>query len=391
MTQNTIVSHSVLPVSPIELCGKVYERFTSDIDLAAIAVVQKGRPLGLLKRIDFLTKLADRFGRPLYEAKPVTELMDASPVVIEETASVDRLNALLVDDNGGALQHGFIVTERGFYKGIGTAATLLRANMARAEQRMAALEVAQVEAEAASRAKTQFLANMSHELRTPLNAIIGFSDFVISEAERGREVKDFSGYMLDIRSSGRHLLSVINSILDMSKIEAGAFVLNEDYYNSQELADQVIAVMEGMALVKGVSLRAVGFEGDLELYVDIRVMKQAIMNLVSNAIKFSPDQSSVLLEMYQLPSGAIEICVCDNGPGMDQESLQHVLEPFVQAEAGYDKRFEGSGLGLPLVKAFVEAHEGHFTLESTQGVGTRARIRLPAKRCCEVPQLKYVG
>ncbi|MEX0298473.1 MAG: sensor histidine kinase [Kordiimonas sp.] len=391
MTNDIIVSQLVLPVSPAETCGKVYERFTSDADLAAIPVVLKGRPIGLLKRIDFLTKLADRFGRPLYEGKPVTELMDAHPLIIDENSSVDSLNALLVDHNGGALQHGFIVTENGFYKGIGTAATLLRDNMMRAEQRMAALEIAQTEAEAANRAKTQFLANMSHELRTPLNAIIGFSDFVISEVDRGKDVKDFSGYMHDIKSSGQHLLSVINSILDMSKIESGAFSLGEDYYCSQDIADQVISVMDGMAMVKGVTLRAVGFDADLELYVDARVIKQALMNLTSNAIKFSPDHSSVLLEMFHMPSGVVEICVCDNGPGMDQESLNRVLEPFVQAEAGYDKRFEGSGLGLPLVKAFVEAHGGKFSLESTQGVGTRARIQLPADRCCEVPQLKYVG
>lgn len=388
---NTIVSDAVLPVGPDALCGKAYDRFTDDPDLVAIAVVERGKPLGLLKRIDFLSKLADRFGRPLFEAKPVTALMDSNPFIIEETASVDSLNVLLVDHSGGALQHGFIVTENGFYKGIGTASTILRDNMRRAEQRMAALEIAQIEAEAASRAKTQFLANMSHELRTPLNAIIGFSDFLISEADRGREVKDLAGYMADIRSSGQHLLSVINSILDMSKIEAGAFSLNEDYCGCQELADQVVSVMEGMALVKDISLRAVGFEQDLELYVDIRVVKQALMNLISNAIKFSSDGASVLLEMYQLPNGAVEICVCDNGPGMDQESLQQVLEPFVQMEAGYDKRFEGSGLGLPLVKAFAEAHHGEFTLESTQGIGTRARICLPANRVCEVPQLKYVS
>lgn len=391
MTPNKIVSHSVPSVIPTELCGRIYERFTADANLAAIAVARQGRPLGLLKRVDFLCKLADRFGRPLYEAKPVTALMDANPVVIEETASVERLNALLVADNGGALQHGFIVTENGFYKGIGTATTLLQANMVRAEQRMAALEVAQIQAEAASRAKTEFLANMSHELRTPLNAIIGFSDFLISEFDRGRDVSNICGYMQDIRSSGRHLLSVINSILDMSKIEAGAFSLNEDYCSPQELADQVLGVMEGMALVKNISLRAVGFEGDLDLFVDIRVMKQALMNLISNAIKFSSDNASVLLELFQLPSGELEICVCDNGPGMTQESLKRVLEPFVQAENGYDKRFEGSGLGLPLVKAFTEAHDGQFALESTQGVGTRARIRLPANRCCEIAPLKFVS
>lgn len=391
MMPNTIVSYAVMPVGPDALCGKVYERFTSDAELVAIAVVEKGKPIGLLKRIDFLSKLADRFGRPLFEAKPVTSLMDANPFVIEETASVESLNMMLVDHSGGALQHGFIVTENGFYKGIGTATTILRDNMARAEQRMAALEIAQVEAEAANRAKTQFLANMSHELRTPLNAIIGFSDFLISEIERGKEVRDVAGYMADIRSSGQHLLSVINSILDMSKIESGAFTLNEDYCCTSALEQQLLSVMEGMALVKNISLEVYGFDQDLELFVDVRVIKQALMNLLSNAIKFSPDQSTVRLELHQLPAGTVEICVCDNGPGMDELSLKRVMEPFVQVESGYDKRFEGSGLGLPLVKAFAEAHSGQFALESQQGVGTKARITLPANRVCEVPQLQYVS
>jgi len=391
MNADTIVSRTINPVSPNETCGSVYERFTADAELVAIAVVQKGQPIGLLKRMDFLSKLADRFGRPLYEAKPVTILMDGHPIIIEETESVESLNSLLITGGGSALQHGFIVTEKGFYKGIGTASTILQDNMARAEQRMAALEEAQVAAEAANLAKTQFLANMSHELRTPLNAIIGFSDFIISELDRGREIENVGSYMNDIRSSGKHLLSVINSILDMSKIEAGAFSLNEDYYCSQDLADEVFSVMEGMALMKNISIRAVGFENNIEFFVDMRVIKQALMNLMSNAIKFSPDGATVLLELCQLPSGAIEVCVCDNGPGMDPDSVKKVLEPFVQVENGYDKRFEGSGLGLPLVKAFAEAHGGSFTLESRQGVGTRARIFLPEHRCTGMVQLKYVS
>jgi len=380
MVQGGIVSCPVQPVGLGELCGGVYDRFTSAPDLMAVAVVEKGKPIGLLKRLDFLTRLADKYGRPLYEAKPVTSLMDTNPVMVEETESLDTLNAMLLADSGNALQHGFIVLENGFYKGIGTASTILQNNMARTEERMIELEYAQREADSANKAKTQFLANMSHELRTPLNAIIGFSEFLLTEAERGREVGNFEGYISDIRSSGKHLLGVINSILDMSKIEAGAFELSEDYVYTDELADQVIRMMEGMAWTKKITLQTVGFSNDSELYVDVQVLKQALINLLSNAIKFSPEGADVNLISRQHPNGEFEICVCDNGPGLGEEALQKVLEPFVQAEAEHNRRFEGSGLGLPLVKAFIEAHGGRFELESTQGKGTNAKVFLPANR-----------
>ena len=377
---DTLISFAVEPVSQTELCGVAYDRFCEDEELVAIPVVDKGAPVGLLKRFDFLSKLADRFGRPLFEAKPVTVLMDHSPVIVEDTFTLDMLNKMMVADEN-ALRHGFIITENGFYKGIGTAAELLKANMVRAEERMMELELAQMKADSAARAKSRFLANMSHELRTPLNAIIGFSELILDRAETDTKPADVHGYIRDIHHSGKHLLGVINSILDMSKLEAGAFQLSEDYYAPEEISDQVMRIMEGMACTKKITLRSAGFNNKDELLVDIQVFKQAVINLISNAVKFSPDNSTVTLEYQTLPNSGVKVSVIDNGPGMDSENLKRVLEPFVQVESGHDRRFEGSGLGLSLVKAFAEAHGGRLEIKSRLGKGTKASIILPPHRC----------
>ena len=378
--KNNLIASSIPPVSKNETCGNIFHRFCADDDLIAIAVVDKGRAIGLLKRVDFLTKLADQYGWPLYEAKPVTLLMDDAPVTIEQNHTLESMNEMMLADES-ALRHGFIVTENGFYRGIGTASALLQANMERAETRMQDLEFARKKAQSASLAKSRFLANMSHELRTPLNAIIGFSELILSDdtiLNKPDQTKDYIG---DIHHSGKHLLKLINSILDMSKIEAGAFQLTEDYYSPQELVSPVIRIMTGMALSRNIRLIVDGFDQNDELFVDIQYMKQVLINLLSNAIKFSNKDSIVRLEYSNQQSGGIIISVDDEGPGINQNCLQHVMEPFVQAETGHDRRFEGTGLGLPIIKAYVEAHDGQFCLKSAVGRGTRAEVHLPPNRC----------
>lgn len=380
-----IISYPVTPVAPDALCGQIYDRFCAEDELVAIPVLSRGRPVGLLKRADFLIKLADRFGRPLFEARPVTHLMDNEPVLVEETCSIDALNKMLVEDEE-ALRHGFIVTSDGLYVGVASAAEVLKANMARAEVRLVELEAAQADAESASAAKTRFLANMSHELRTPLNAIIGFSELILDDANCHYDADRIRSYIKDIHHSGEHLLKVINSILDMSKIEAGAFELNEDLYTPLELKEQVVRIMEGMAASKHIKILASGFTSDHEILIDIQVMRQAMINLLSNAIKFSHDGSTVHFEYTYMRGRGIMIDVIDEGPGMTAQNVRDVLEPFVQVESGHDRRFGGSGLGLPIVSAFAEAHGGQFVIDSAIGKGTKASILLPEKRYKSRPQ-----
>ncbi|WP_262690486.1 sensor histidine kinase [Kordiimonas aestuarii] len=389
MSKPYIISMPIPPVPPHATCSEVYERFHADPDLVAIPVVTGDKPVGLLKRIDFLIRLADRYGRPLYEKRPVAELMDANPLVIEHNVALDQLNKALVGENKDSLQAGFIVVESGVYLGIGTAYTLLRVNMERAERRMKDLEVARMEAEAATRARTQFLANMSHELRTPLNAIIGFAEFIMSEDIRGRDIRNHRGYISDIRDSGAHLLGMINSILDLSKLEASAFVLREDFEAPREITGQVIRMMEGMAKARGIVLELKSSAHNYDLHADIQVIKQVLINLISNAIKFSPEDSVIEIRDRLNGDGCIEFQITDRGPGMTADVIKRVMQPFVQADTGLSRRHDGTGLGLPLVKAFVDAHGGSFVLNSKVGEGTAAKVVFPLSRCIEHKSAHY--
>jgi two-component system cell cycle sensor histidine kinase PleC len=391
MKDLNVISTPVAPVAPDTRCGIVFERFQADPNLVAIPVTTRGKPEGLLKRTEFLISLGDRFGRPLYENRPVTELMDREPLIVDEQTALERLHDMLIHDKRDALQDGFIVTEDGFYKGIGTSYTLLQLNMRRAEQRMVELETARMEAEAATRSRSQFLANMSHELRTPLNAVIGFADFILSERGRGRSVDDIWSYVNDIRDSGTHLLGVINSILDFSKLEANAFKLREDYEAPQEIIHSVVRMLTGAAQAKTIDLVITADDVGVELHADIQVTKQILINLVSNAIKFSPKASEVHISLSLLKDKSIRYSVADNGPGMAADVLERVLEPFEQADAGLSRRHEGTGLGLPLVKAFAEAHGGTLTLESTVGVGTRAIVTFPPERTVDQASFEFAA
>lgn len=380
MKNMKVISAAIKPVSPDTRCGLVFERFQADTNLVAIPVVVKGQPIGLLKRTEFLVRLADKFGRPLYENRPVSELMDAAPLVVDEEVPIEQLYQMLVSDQRQALQEGFVVTENGFYKGIGTSYTILQQHIKRANHRMAELEAARIEAEAATRSRSQFLANMSHELRTPLNAVIGFADFMLSERSRGRTIDDLWSYVSDIRDSGAHLLGVINSILDFTKLEANAFTLREDYEAPQEIIHKVVRMLTAAAREKRIKLTVAAEDLGVELYADIQVCTQILINLVSNAIKFSPEGASVEVSQHLTDDKCIEFVVLDTGPGMTAEEQKRVLEPFVQADAGLARKHEGTGLGLPLVKAFTEAHGGTFALSAQPGAGTRAAVRFPASR-----------
>ncbi|TNE65220.1 MAG: HAMP domain-containing histidine kinase [Alphaproteobacteria bacterium] len=383
-----VISSPVVPVGPGARCGAVYDRFQADTGLVAIPVVDALRPIGILRRVDFLTRLADRYGRPLYEKRPVVELMDNDPLMVDDSLSFEALNQLLVESRK-AVQDGFIIIRDGCYRGVGTGYTLLQANMLRAEERMRELEAARIEAEAATRARTQFLANMSHELRTPLNAIIGFAEFILSEQARGRSLEESGNYINDIRDSGRHLLGVINSILDLSKLEANAFVLREDFESPLVLANEVLRMMDGMTRAKEIKLILHSAELDVDLYADLQVVRQILINLLSNAIKFSPAGSTVDLIIKRATGGGIEFLVSDEGPGMAPQVLEKVQEPFVQADEGLARRHDGTGLGLPLVKAFMEAHGGRFLLTSALGIGTRAIVTFPSARSVARQAAKY--
>ena len=247
------------------------------------------------------------------------------------------------------------------------------------------LRAAWHEADAASRAKTEFLANMSHELRTPLNAIIGFSEIIKLEMLGPLGTGRYRHYAQDIFDSGNHLLAVIGDILDISKVEAGEFELHAEPTDLEQIVEQSLRLVRERAEAAGIRIE-VAIGRDLpRLLLDQRLIKQSLINLLSNAIKFSPEGGSVAVRAARGPEGSVLLSVADSGIGIAEDDIPSVLKPFSQVESAFSRSHEGTGLGLPLAKSFIEAHGGRLEIDSTVGRGTRVTLHIPAQRAIAAP------
>ncbi|QCO14129.1 sensor histidine kinase [Azospirillum brasilense] len=244
-----------------------------------------------------------------------------------------------------------------------------------AEQRRR-LEAEKEHAEAANLAKSDFLANMSHELRTPLNAIIGFSEALLSGLF-GPSPPKHQDYIASIHASGQHLLTLVNDVLDMAKVEAGRLELYPEPVSVAVLLGECLELMEALADQKGVLVETAPVEPGLTVMADALRLRQAVLNLLSNAIKFTPAGGRVRADAARDESGCVVMTVADSGIGMSPEDIQIALEPFRQVNGYMTKAHSGTGLGLPLAKRFVEAHGGRLDLCSAPGEGTVVRIILP--------------
>jgi len=234
-------------------------------------------------------------------------------------------------------------------------------------------------AEAASRAKSEFLATVSHELRTPLNAIIGFSDLIITELFGPLGNPQYRDYLIDIHKSGCHLLSIINDILDFTKAEAAKLVVNDEDVEVTGAVNSVVRLMRPRVQENRLDLE-VTLPSDLpQLRCDHRKLKQMLLNLLGNAVKFTPAGGSISVSARCDESG-LAICVSDSGIGISKSDLERVLQPFVQADNKLNRRHEGTGLGLSLVRSMMEVHGGTFKLESEVGIGTTASLLFPLER-----------
>jgi len=331
---------------------------------------------------------------------------------IEEVIEVEDGGAEIYLKDGRWIRYAETQTVDGGRVSIGTEVTAIRTREHQLQTNHAALEKTinvlkksqvrivelaesyeqeKIRAEDANQSKSEFLANMSHELRTPLNAINGFSDIMKKEIFGPLGDPRYKEYVNDILFSGQHLLSLINDILDMSKIEAGKMTLNVEAIQMNDMIAQVLRIVRGRAEEN--RLKLIFEEADLrEIEADPRAVKQVLLNLATNAIKFTPEGGAVTINVEPNSAGLI-IGVSDTGIGISREDIERLAQPFEQIDSQHSKTHEGTGLGLALSKSLVELHGGNFRIESVLGEGTTVIFTLPNKPpdVIEAPSESEVG
>jgi signal transduction histidine kinase len=249
-----------------------------------------------------------------------------------------------------------------------------------------ALVAAKEEAELASRTKTEFLANMSHELRTPLNAIIGFSQVMADEVMGPLGSARYTGYARDICSSAQHLLGIISDILDVSKLEAGKVDLDEEEIEIAQVARDVLQLVGERARALDVAID-IDLPADLpHLRSDALKLKQVLLNLITNAIKFSHPGGRVQLRGRFAEDG-LTLAVTDQGIGMDAAEIETAITRFGQVASTWSRKHPGTGLGLPLAIGLIELHGGRLSIESQKGLGTTVTVKLPMARIIRHPEV----
>jgi len=238
-----------------------------------------------------------------------------------------------------------------------------------------ALTAAKVDAELASKAKSDFIANMSHELRTPLNAIIGFSDMLTyQDVPAPEKVQQYSGY---IKQAAEHLLSLINGILDVSKIQAGKLAVDREPMELKPVLNSCLLIIETKAREKRINME-ISIDPNLPtLMADPLRMKQILINLLGNAVKFTPELGRIRVEAMPIQPGFAAVAVTDTGPGMTPTEMDTAMRPFGQVDTAFNRRHEGTGLGLPIAQALARLHGGDLRIDSQKGAGTRVTVIIP--------------
>ena len=238
-------------------------------------------------------------------------------------------------------------------------------------------DLERVKAEIANKTKSTFLAMMSHELRTPLNSIIGFSEIIKDQSYGPSGIPEYIEYAGYINSAGHHLLTLVNDILDLSKIEAGKMDIERRLVKVGDLIAEASRIIRVKAGKKGVEFRVEQEADDIEVFADERALRQIIFNLLSNAIKFTPGGGLVTLYVGSGPSGRVIIEARDTGVGIHPNNIDRILKPFEQIDNAFSQSKGGTGLGLAVVQELVKLHDGHFHVTSTPGKGSAFTVIFP--------------
>jgi two-component system cell cycle sensor histidine kinase PleC len=364
-------------------CAEAYERLhRPGAQIAAAIVDDDNRVRGIVNRLRFLARYAQRYVPELFGRQSVLRLANAEPLVVDENMPVAELGALITLDRPDALRECFVVTGSGTYLGIGTSEALVRAKVALLMAREQQLHAALMGAQDANRTKSNFLALMSHELRTPLNAIIGFSEVLAGELFGPHASPRYREYAQDIHGAGRHLLALINDILDLSKSEAGRLELYPEPIDLAGLFRDCVRLVRDRAREHGLAVTVRAHPNLPRLYADPLRMKQVVLNLLSNSVKFTPRDGKVEVCAEAGPAGLV-ISVKDTGIGMAPEMIPVALEPFRQIASPLSRKVEGTGLGLSLVRSLTEQQGGRIAIESAPNAGTTVRLSFPP-RCIVV-------
>ncbi len=363
-------------------CGEVFEWFSAHpvVPAAAILHSRTGAVLGLINRFIFFARYAKQYAPELFSRKSILKLANRTPLVVDAGVRLTDLGATLLVENPQALVECFVVTRHGRYLGVGTGEALLTGKVKLLQAREEQLSRALQSETRANAAKSDFLALMSHELRTPLNAIIGFSEVLSTEMFGPLGHARYREYAGDVHGAGRHLLALINDILDLSKAAAGKFELACEEVVPADIVAECVRLTRGKAHEGGLRLRFDLAPGLPNLMVDRLRFKQVLLNLCSNAIKFTPSGGRVHITADQREDGGFVLAVCDSGIGMTAEQIPLALEPFRQIASPFARNAEGTGLGLALVKSLIECHDGRLEIESAPHRGTTVRLVLPPER-----------
>ena len=354
-------------IGPDASCADALRRLEAAPGLPALAVVAAdGRVLGLVDRATLERYAVERHA----SGRAVRDAMAANPPAVEAALPLAEAARRLARD---AAASGFVVVEQGRFAGVCSTVALAGALADLADRRQR--ELAQ-----AHEAKTVFFACMSHEIRTPLNAMMGFAELLEQEVLGPHAVPLYRDYAHDIAESGRHLMELINDLLDLAKADADKLVLAEGVVEVPRIAFGSVRLLADRAKRAQVRIATAVPASLPNLRADERKLRQMLLNLLWNAVKFTPADGLVTLGGGQAGDGALRLWVRDSGIGMTREELARAMEPWGQIDSALSRRHAGSGLGLPLTKRLVELHGGRLDIETAPGRGTTMTLVFPAER-----------